>query len=898
MPTVKRHRRLRTGGGLTSQPNPSPDPDPLKMPSKRVASPSSLDNSAFRIRLSRDASPQPVSETMPVRAGCFSFASSSFSSNSSSFCRPGRSFRAVTVDPVVPVANDSAAAESAANVSGVSTKRAPVSHPNSISNVCSAGMAPFPRSTVKRGGDGGNFVKLNLDRGKKFPGRRSKFRKFRKRRFRKGNDGEDDAGLVGSEEEGDLQANEEERRSLDGDSELWKAVAAAREDHSDENLRNLLKLTHGFDSFRDGQLEAIKRVLANESMMLVLPTGSGKSLCYQLPALIFPGIVLVVSPLVSLMIDQLRQLPPMIPGSLLCSTQTSKEAAETIENIRSGAIKVLFVSPERLLNAEFLSIFACESLVSFVVIDEAHCLSEWSHNFRPSYMRLRASVLCDKLNVKCFLAMTATATLKTLNSIMSVLEIPPTNLIQASCIRKNLQLSVISSKNRKYETDLVCKLLSDNQISARIYHSGIPAKDRILVQKLFCSNKIQVVVATVAFGMGLNKSDVGAVIHYSLPGSIEEYVQEIGRAGRDGCLAFCHILLDDSTYLKLRSLAYSDGVDDYAVNKFLCHIFDDGSHHLNKVHSLIVETLSRKLDMKEEVLFNFNSINCFFSVMDTILTYLEIGEVKYLQLFPQMHTTCNLRFHKTAPSLLAVKDVVVANILKGETKQGYYVFDIPTLANTVGMTPHQLVHHIQRLKSMEEVTYELKDLAFFFVVIKFPEDLCTLVAHITRRLSEVENYKIWKLDAMYSLASSALERCKKVDELDDSLHMHYLQQKIVQYFGNHGDNENFLMSRITKSSPYLRADIKVFLQANSHTKFTPRAVARILHGISSPNYPASIWSKTHFWGRYSEVDFLAVKETAAAELISEAIQYGEAVQSIPSGYRLESTSLPCLPANN
>lgn len=278
MPTAERRRRVPGGARLNSQTSPRADPDSLEMPCKRVATPPLPDNPAFRIRLTRDSSPQSVSEMTPVRAGCFSFASS-LSSNSSSFCKPGRSFRVVTVDPVVPSANGSAAAESGDCFAGVSAKRATVSHPNSITNVCSAGTVPVPRAVVKRSGDAGNFVKLNLDRGKKFPGRRSKFRKFRKRWFRKGDDGVDDTAPAGSEDEGDLEAKE--KWNLDSDSELGKAVSAAREDHSDENLRNLLKLTHGFDSFRDGQLETIKRVLSKESTMLVLPTGSGKSLCYQ-----------------------------------------------------------------------------------------------------------------------------------------------------------------------------------------------------------------------------------------------------------------------------------------------------------------------------------------------------------------------------------------------------------------------------------------------------------------------------------------------------------------------------------------------------------------------------------------------------------------------------------------
>ncbi|CAI8619584.1 unnamed protein product [Vicia faba] len=211
---------------------------------------------------------------------------------------------------------------------------------------------------------------------------------------------------------------------------------------------------------------------------------------------------------------------------------------------------VLFVSPERFLNKEFLSAISAGSAVSLVVIDEAHCISEWSHNFRPSFMRLRASLLHRSLNVGFVLAMTATATTTTLDAIMSALDIPFTNLIQNAHLRDNLRLSASLIKNRmkdllvliksppfadvkgiivyckfQSETDQISRYLNDNNISAKSYHSGIFAKERGNVQELFASNKIRVVVATVAFGMGLDKRDVGAVIHYSLPGSLEEYVQ-------------------------------------------------------------------------------------------------------------------------------------------------------------------------------------------------------------------------------------------------------------------------------------------------------------------------------------------------------------------------------------
>ncbi|KAK1318096.1 ATP-dependent DNA helicase Q-like 5 [Acorus calamus] len=482
-----------------------------------------------------------------------------------------------------------------------------------------------------------------------------------------------------------------------------------------------MKLTHGYDCFREGQLEAIRGVLLGESMMLVLPTGAGKSLCYQLTALILPGLTLVVSPLVALMVDQLRQLPPTIPGGILSSSQTSEESSETLRLLCEGHLKVLFVSPERFLNAEFLSIVRDGPLISLVVIDEAHCLSEWSHNFRPAYFRLKSSILLTELNAKCVLAMTATAT---------------------------------------SETDQISKYLCDNNITAKSYHSGIPASHRSRTQELFCSNKIRVVVATVAFGMGLDKSDVGAVIHYSLPESIEEYIQENGRAGRDGRLSHCHLLLDDNTYYKLRSLSYSDGVDEYTINKFLCQIFNNDTNALGDICSLVKESASRKFDMKEEVMF-------------TILTQLELGETQYVRLLPQLNVTCTLHFHKTAPGLLSDKDMLVAMILKkSETKQGHYVFDIPTIANCVGVTNIDVSNQLLKLK-------------------------------------------VRKLDAMFKIASFAATECKRDNGCSDSLHTSCMNQNISDYFS--GGCDVLLAKSLNKMSKsrgrYTQIDFPVVMEA-------------------------------------------------------------------------------------
>ncbi|KAL8520123.1 hypothetical protein ACS0TY_010883 [Phlomoides rotata] len=737
----------------------------------------------------------------------------------------------------------------------------------------------------------GNFVKLNINgygRKKfKFKNKRTGFNSSnkgwkysRKSKTSEGGTGGEETAVSCEEGQG-MEIGKGQKRLNPQSEVIEEAVMRVRNEVSDENLLKLLKLTHGYESFRDGQLEAIKMVLSGKSTMLVLPTGAGKSLCYQLPALVLAGVTLVVSPLIALMIDQLKQLPPVIRGGLLCSNQTIEEASETLRLLQEGAIKVLFVSPERFLNAEFISIFSGHSQLSSVVVDEAHCVSEWSHNFRPSYMRLRASFLRGNLNAGSILAMTATATNRTLCDVMHALEIPPSNLILSTKLRDNLHLSISTSGNRmkdlmtllkssrflniksiivyckfQSETDMISKYLCDNNISAKSYHSGIPAKDRNRVQELFCKNKIRVVVATVAFGMGLDKSDVGAVIHYSLPESLEEYVQEIGRAGRDGRLSYCHLLFDDATYVKLRSLIHSDGVDEYTVNKLLCQIFTSERFSKEEIHSIVKESASRKFDMKEEVIL-------------TILTQLELGVVRFIKLLPQINVTCTLNFHQTQPPVLAAKDFMVAAILKrSEMKGGQYVFNIPSVANSIGVQALELSNHLQSLKLKGEISYELKDQAFCYRVVEVPKDICSLAAQLTKWLGEVETCKVRKIDTVYNAAHFAAKVCDNAFGCHKDQHTPCLQSKIQEYFHGYGDGDADVPIQIVQNSPFLRSDIKVFLQSNAQAKFTPRAVARILHGLSSPAFPSAVWSRTHFWGRYVHVDFRAIMEAAKHELVN------------------------------
>lgn len=319
-------------------------------------------------------------------------------------------------------------------------------------------------------------------------------------------------------------------------------------------LHKALKTHFGFSAFRPGQLEIISDAMAGRDVLAVMPTGGGKSLCFQLPALLQPGLTLVVSPLIALMQDQVRLLRANgIDAGLLNSAQTAAEAAECFRAIEAQRLKLLYVAPERLLMAGFLARLSEMAAISQVVIDEAHCVSDWGHDFRPEYRRL-ASVR-EQLPEVPILGFTATATPTVRDDIVNQLQLRDPARHVASFDRPNLYWSVEAKDRGSYERllarakkggsgivyclsrkrvdDIAARLQADG-ISALPYHAGLNGERRSLNQSEFIRDAAQVMVATVAFGMGINKPDVRWVVHFDLPRSLEAYYQEGGRAGRDG----------------------------------------------------------------------------------------------------------------------------------------------------------------------------------------------------------------------------------------------------------------------------------------------------------------------------------------------------------------------------
>ena len=353
---------------------------------------------------------------------------------------------------------------------------------------------------------------------------------------------------------------------------------------------NILQQIFGFSAFREGQKEAVDSLLSGHSTLAIFPTGSGKSLCYQFVATQLPHLTLVVSPLLALMKDQLEFLHSKgIAAASIDSTLTPEQNKQVMNDVRSGQCKILMVSVERFKNERFRQ-FIESVQVSMLVVDEAHCISEWGHNFRPDYLKLPAYQ--KELNIPLVLLLTATATKKVKEDMSARFDIAPNNIIQTGFYRPNLNLYVRPvlepHKNQALVEEIqkqqgagivyvtlqssaeeVARFLQQQGFAAKAYHAGLDSEIRQGIQQDFMNNKIQVVVATIAFGMGIDKSDIRFVIHYDLPKSIENYSQEIGRGGRDGEAANCTVLANLDGLVTIENFVYGDTPDKSAIERVL-----------------------------------------------------------------------------------------------------------------------------------------------------------------------------------------------------------------------------------------------------------------------------------------------------------------------------------------
>ncbi len=395
----------------------------------------------------------------------------------------------------------------------------------------------------------------------------------------------------------------------------------------------MLAATFGFDAFRPGQERVVDALLAGRSALAVFPTGAGKSLCYQLPALLLDGMTIVVSPLIALMKDQIDFLQRSgIAAARLDSSLDASEQREIFERLRAGSLKLLYVAPERFNNERFLAQLA-RARISLFAVDEAHCISEWGHNFRPDYLKLAERA--RELAAERVLALTATATPPVVADIRAGFGIEEADAVVTGFYRPNLTLltTPIAADERDdrlverlrerppgsaivyvtlQRTSLrVAGLLAAAGLPARPYHAGMSAEERVAVQEWWSASPHAIVVATIAFGMGIDKADVRYVHHYNLPKSLESYSQEIGRAGRDGKESICELFACPDDVPTLENFAFGDTPTREALAGLLTDVLE---HPEGAEFAISEYELSVRHDLRPLVL-------------KTALTYLELDGV-------------------------------------------------------------------------------------------------------------------------------------------------------------------------------------------------------------------------------------------------------------------------------
>lgn len=397
------------------------------------------------------------------------------------------------------------------------------------------------------------------------------------------------------------------------------------------NLKDTLQEHFGHAQFREGQEKVIQTLLEGRSALAIFPTGGGKSLCYQLPALLMEGLTLVISPLIALMKDQVEALRARgVAASRLDSTLTSDEVMRVFSDMKEGRLKLLYIAPERLMSESFMERLS-RTKIALLAIDEAHCISEWGHNFRPEYLRL--AKVAKTLNLHPVLALTATATPDVAKDVRRAFEIAENDQTLTAFHRPNLnlavtpcsadgRLSLLTKKLLKFRrfpcvvyvtlqqtSESVATHLAKQGINAKAYHAGLPDEHRADVQEAFMHGAIDVIVATIAFGMGIDKADIRAVYHYNLPKTLENYQQEIGRAGRDGKTSHCELLACADDLIVLQNFVFGDTPTPAALRQLVDHLLRQGEEF-----DISRYDLSRTTDIRPIVL-------------ETVVTYLELDGI-------------------------------------------------------------------------------------------------------------------------------------------------------------------------------------------------------------------------------------------------------------------------------
>jgi ATP-dependent DNA helicase RecQ len=626
-----------------------------------------------------------------------------------------------------------------------------------------------------------------------------------------------------------------------------------------------LKEVFGFNAFLPGQQQVIETVLTGRSALAVFPTGQGKSMCYQLPALHLKGLTLVISPLMALMKDQVDfLLSKDVAAARLDSSLKFNEINAIYNQLDHGELSLLFVAPERFANERFVGLVS-RLQISLMVIDEAHCISEWGHNFRPDYLKL--AELAKTLHVPAILALTATATPTVSIDICTAFGIAEQDAVQTGFYRPNLTLHFDPADNQDrallgwlekngsgpsivYVTlqktaERVAGLLAEAGYQARPYHAGLKDERRRKVQDWFMQSDNAIVVATIAFGMGIDKADIRAVYHYNLPKSLENYAQEIGRAGRDGNPSACVMLGSSRDLVTLENFVYGDTPGGDNVRACIDHLLGRG-----KYFSCSVYELARLFDMRP-------------LVVKTLLTYLELEEI--IKSTGPFYAEYGFKPLKTSAEILARFDRERQQFLRtlfscAVKKQTWFSIDLDVAAQKTSSPRKRIITALDYLEQMGDLQLKVSDARLGYRLLDTGErDIDALKEDLVQRFVLREQNDLHRLQLVVDMVNHA--GCKT--------------RFLLNYFGEdlegdcghcsfclQGKNRSLATGKTSSNLPVPEAAqaLARLREKNPEALQTARQMCRFLCGISSPRLTRAKLTGDELFGSSREVPFAQVMQ--------------------------------------
>jgi len=634
-------------------------------------------------------------------------------------------------------------------------------------------------------------------------------------------------------------------------------------------MARLLEERFGFSSFLPGQGEVIQALEQHGRALAVFPTGAGKSLCYQLPALAFEGVTLVVSPLIALMKDQIDWLTRHgIAAARLDSSLGVEELARVGKALEEGTLQLLYVAPERFQNERFLHSLTRLRIALFA-IDEAHCISEWGHNFRPEYLKL--ATIARSIGALRVLALTATATPSVVRDICSAFDIPSAAAVVTGFYRPNLELLIEVTRPDERDARLLERLrqrppgpsivyvtlqktaerlavlLRDAGLPANAYHAGLEPTERSAIQDQWMSSDRGIVVATIAFGMGIDKANVRYVYHYNLPKGLESYSQEIGRAGRDGERSIVELLACDADVPTLQNFAYGDTPTEAALEGVVADLLERGESF-----ALHLTELGDRYDVRPLVL-------------RTALTYLELLGV-FRQGTP-FYAAYRLRPTLPAAELVARFTGEPARFLEAllkHAKRGrtWLSFDLDALALSVGQPRERIIRALEVLEERGYGVLEASDLRHRFTrTVAAAPDPQQLVAELRARFERREANEIARIAQVLRLVQTP--GC-----LSNALVAHFGEQRETPC-GHCSRCQGARPTRIDESTPAALpttldpSALRALSAAHPQALGEQRQLARFLCGITSPAATRARLSRHALFGALAERRFEHVLEFAA-----------------------------------